>query len=154
MSYIFLDESGDLGFDFSKKRTTKHFVITLLYTSDKRKIEKIVKQVHRGLTKSQKHKISHLHANKEKAVTRIRLLNKLSAKEINVMIIYLNKKKVYTRLHNEKDVLYNYVTNILLDRILTKKLVPQTDDIDLIASRKETNKFLNQNFREYLSKRS
>jgi len=27
---IFLDESGDLGFDFRKRKTTKKFVITLL----------------------------------------------------------------------------------------------------------------------------
>ena len=29
MAYIFLDESGDLGFDFSKKNTSKVFIITL-----------------------------------------------------------------------------------------------------------------------------
>ena len=28
VAYIFLDESGDLGFDFEKKRTTKYFVVT------------------------------------------------------------------------------------------------------------------------------
>jgi len=29
ISYIFLDESGDLGFDFTKKRTSKFFVVTM-----------------------------------------------------------------------------------------------------------------------------
>jgi hypothetical protein len=28
--FIYLDESGDLGFDFTKSKTTRHFVITLL----------------------------------------------------------------------------------------------------------------------------
>ncbi len=28
--FIYLDESGDLGFDFEKRKTTKKFVITLL----------------------------------------------------------------------------------------------------------------------------
>ena len=36
------------------------------------------------------------------------------------MSIYLNKKKVFTKLHDEKHVLYNYVTNILIDRVYTK----------------------------------
>jgi hypothetical protein len=29
--YIFMDESGDLGFDFTKKATTKYFVMTFVY---------------------------------------------------------------------------------------------------------------------------
>lgn len=31
MSYIFLDESGDLGFNFKKKKTSKVFVISCIY---------------------------------------------------------------------------------------------------------------------------
>ena len=67
------------------------------------------------------------------------------------MTIYLNKKRVYTKLQNEKQVLYNYVANILLDRIYTKKLLPLSKTILPIASRRETNKFLNQNFKNYLN---
>ena len=67
------------------------------------------------------------------------------------MTIYLNKKRVYTKLQNEKQVLYNYVANILLDRVYTKKLLPLAKNILLIASRRETNKFLNQNFKNYLN---
>ncbi len=151
MAFIFLDESGGLGFDFSKKKTTRYFIITLLFASEKKPIEKAVKKTHTGLAKTYKHKINSLHANKEKPLTRKRLLSSLSEKDISVMVIYLNKGKVYTKLQNEKEVLYNYVTNILLDRVYTKKLVPIDKEIHLIASRKETNKFLNQNFKEYLS---
>ena len=39
----------------------------------------------------------------------------------------INKKKVYTKLQDEKQVLYNYVTNILLDRIISKKLIKSKD---------------------------
>ena len=66
------------------------------------------------------------------------------------MAIYLNKKRVYTKLQNEKPILYNYVTNILLDRIVTKKLISPNHIIHFIASKRETNKFLNQNFRTYI----
>ena len=62
----------------------------------------------------------------------------------------LNKKKVYTQLQNEKSVLYNYVANILLDRIYAKKLISTVQPIELIASKRETNKFLNENFKNYL----
>lgn len=152
MSYIFLDESGDLGFNFKKGRTSRFFVVTLLFVPDhKRAIEKIVKKVHAGLAKKIKRRVSVLHATKEKPITRQRLLRKLSESEAVVMAIYLNKDRVYTRLQDEKQVLYNYVTNILLDRIYTKKIIPTDRTIELIASKRETNKFFNQNFCDYLA---
>ena len=66
------------------------------------------------------------------------------------MTVLLNKKKVYTRLQDEKAVLYNYVTNILLDRIFSKKILQPQKPVKIVASRKETSKFLNQNFKSYL----
>ena len=66
MAYIFLDESGDLGFDFEKKRTTKYFVVTFLFVNEKRPIEKIIKSIHRGLRKNYRIRAGVLHAHKEK----------------------------------------------------------------------------------------
>jgi hypothetical protein len=152
MAYIFLDESGDLGFDFRKKKTSKFFVVTCLFTENKRPIEKIVKKTHSELKKKYKRRFGILHAVKEKPITRQRLLKRLNEKDCVIMTIYLNKKKVYTKLRDEKPVLYNYVTNILLDRIYTKKIIPIKDRVELIASRRETNKFLNENFKNYLNR--
>jgi hypothetical protein len=36
----------------------------------------------------------------------------------------------------------------------TKKLIPLNETIHLIASKRETNKFLNQNFKNYLEKQA
>ena len=153
MSYIFLDESGDLGFDFKKKNTSQFFIVTLLFIPGTRGlIEKIVKKTHSELSKKFKRRIGILHCVNEKPVTRQRLLKRISEKDCLIMAIYLNKKKVFTRLQDEKQVLYNYVTNILLDRVFTKKIVSPDKPIELVASRRETNKFLNENFRDYLSR--
>lgn len=149
MYYIFMDESGNLGFNFDKRGTTSYFLITFLFSRSKRPIEKCVKKVHLGLRKKYK-KIGVLHAYIEEPVTKRRLLSLLAEKDCKIMTILLNKKKVYTKLQDEKPVLYNYVTNILLDRIFTKKLIQSDDSIKIIASRKETNKFLNENFKSYL----
>jgi len=152
MAYIFLDESGDLGFNFDKPKTSKYFVITLLFVQNKRPVEKIVKNVFKGLTKKQiKAQKGMLHAYKSNPKTRQKVLADLAQKDVSVMTIYLNKKKVYTKLQDEKQVLYNYVANILLDRIYTRKLIPTNETIHLVASRRETNKFLNDNFKSYLS---
>ena len=86
MAYIFLDESGDLGFDFKKKNTSKFFVITILFTTDKKSIEKVVKNAHATLKKKHKQKGGVLHAYHEKRVTRKRLLSKLSEKEIMIPV--------------------------------------------------------------------
>lgn len=75
----------------------------------------------------------------------------MNGRDFTVLAICLNKRKVYAHLKDEKPVLYNYVTNILLDRILTKKLMRIDQEIKLVASRRETNKFLNENFKEYLT---
>jgi len=153
MAHIFLDESGDLGFDFKKKGTSKFFVVTLLFLSDGTSaIEKAVKKTHAELAKKRKRRVGVLHAVNERPITRQRLLKRIAEKDCAVMTIYLNKKKVFTRLQDEKQVIYNYVTNILLDRIFTKKIVPPDKPIELIASRRETNKFLNENFKDYLTK--
>lgn len=151
MANIFLDESGDLGFDWTKKKTSKYFVITAMFVSDKKPVEKIVKKVFQTMSKNDlKHHDSVLHSYKEKPKTRIKILNLLLKQDVNILTIYLNKKKVYTNLRNEKHVLYNYVTNILLDRIYTRKLIPITGEIILVAAIRETNRFLNDNFKNYL----
>jgi len=151
MAYIFLDESGDLGFNFNKKKTSKIFVITCLFIEDKRPIEKIVKKTHSELKKKYKRRFGVLHSVKEKPITRQRLLKRLNERDCAIMTIYLNKKRVYTKLQEEKAVLYNYVANILLDRICTRKIIPIGKTIELIASKRETNKFLNENFKNYLN---
>ena len=151
--YLFMDESGCLGFDFDKKKTSKWFVVTFLFSTSKRPLEKIVKKVHGSLCKQLSKHSGVLHCNNEKPATRKHLLKLLKEKDCAIMTIYLNKRKVYTRLQDEKHVLYNYVTNILLDRIFSKRFVPETKKITLIASKRETNKFLNDNFTSYLNRK-
>lgn len=151
MGYIFLDESGDLGFNFKKLKTSKYFVVAFLFVENKSSIEKIVKKTHAELKKKYKRRFGVLHSVKERPITRQRLLKRLNEKDCAIMTIYLNKRKVYTKLQDEKQVLYNYVTNILLDRIYSKRLVAGKDKITIVASRRETNRYLNENFKTYLN---
>jgi hypothetical protein len=146
-----MDESGDLGFDFTKSKTSKYFVVSFLFGNNKRPVEKAIKKIFSGFSKKEiKSHHGILHAYKEKPITRVKLLRKLTQKDINILIIRLNKQKVYTKLQDEKHVLYNYVVNILLDRMISKKLVPLNESIHFVASKRETNKFLNENFSAYL----
>mgnify|MGYP001594878024 CR=1 FL=1 len=151
MAYIFMDESGNLGFDFKKKKTSRYFVIAFMLINRKEPIEKAVKKIFRSFTpKERKFHHNTLHAYKETPKIRKRFLKVLNEKNITVISLYLNKNKVHTRLQETKHALYNYVTNILLDRLCTKKIIATQQPITLIASLRETNKFLNENFKSYL----
>ena len=147
-----MDESGCLGFDFSKKGTSNYFIVTFLFSERKRPLEKLVSKTF--LSIPEKQRLVHpgvLHANSEKPLVRRRLLEGLvKIDDVGIIALRLNKKRVYTHLQNEKTILYNYVTNILLDRIHTRKLLPLDQPITFIAAQRETNRFLNENFRNYL----
>ena len=152
MAYIFMDESGCLGFDFTKDKTSKNFIVSFLFCENKRPVEQIVKNLFKSFAPNIRN--SHpgvLHCSKESPKTRIKMLHDLSNIDISIMFIRLNKQKVYSNMQNEKPVLYNYVTNILLDRVFSKKLI-SPDNIQLVASKRETNRFLNENFKNYLKK--
>lgn len=152
MAYIFLDESGDLGF---AKNSSQYFIITILAVEDRKQIEKIVRKIHAQLRQKVKRLSGGiLHAFKEKPVTRKRMLLLLEDSDCSSMIIILNKARVHTNLKDEKHVLYNYVTNILLDRIMTKKLIKTNSPIHMIVAKRETNRFLNENFKQYLKKQT
>lgn len=151
MGFIYLDESGDLGFDFCKTKTSKYFVITFLFSKDSKPIEKIIKKVYQSFSPRElKTHSGVLHCFKEKPATRIKLLSMLNNKDISIVSVFLNKKNVFDKLKNKKHILYNYVTNILLDRVYSNNLIPKDKPICLIASKRETNKFLNENFTQYL----
>lgn len=155
MKYIFLDESGDLGFNFKKKNTSKHFIVTFLFINDDlKKIEKIVQKTHLELSKKYRRKIGVLHAVKEKPATRRRMLKRLSEVNCSVLIICLDKENVYPELKKDKQSLYNNITATLLGKTFSYRHDRCGSKTYLIASRRETNKVFNENFRSYLNKRA
>lgn len=146
MAYIFLDESGDLGF---KKTSSKWFLFTIVLTNNHKKIEKVIKNIRKGLKK--KYKLKELHAYHANGITRHRMLKKLSElDDLKVLCIVLNKKKVYVDLQNQKNYLYNFTANILLDRLHNRNLIETDEPISLYIDKKDTNKFIRENFEKYL----
>lgn len=148
MIRIFLDESGDLGFS---ERSTKWFIITIAITSNHRRVEKCVKKIHKGLRKKYK-KVNELHAYRADAITKKRMLRLLSQiNDLYVNCIVLNKSRVYIDLRKQKNYLYNYTANILLERLHSKNIIKKNDEILIYIDQRDTNKFLKQNFEKYLS---
>jgi len=151
-----MDESGDLGFDFTKQKTSAYFIITFLLLIHKRPAEKIIKHFFRKLSlKKRKSKKGCLHSHKENHQTRIDILSELLNKELKIISIILDKKisiildkKIsHKNSYRKKHSLYNIVTVELLNKAYDKKLIDRERKVNLIASRRETNKYLNEGFK-------
>lgn len=148
MSYIFLDESGDLGF---KKSSSKWFVFTVAIISEARGLERVIKKVWKPLKEKYK-RLGELHAYHADDITRMRVLKKLNqVPDLKILCVILNKEKVYIDLQNQKNYLYNYTENILLDRLHSQKLVNENESMNLYIDRKDTKKKLRDNFINYLT---
>lgn len=146
--YIFLDESGDLGFS---KKSSKWFLFTLAIVEDKRCLEKVVKKVWRTVQKKHKH-VGELHAYHEKSITRTRMFQMLAeVEDLKIVTIILNKKKVHLDLQDQKNYLYNYTANIVLDRLININLIDKDKHISLVVDRKDTKKNLRENFISYIT---
>jgi hypothetical protein len=146
--YIYMDESGDVGFG---EKSSRWFLFTLIMTDDKRSLERIAKKVWRTIRKKHKH-VGELHASKEKDQTRTRVLQMLKDEgDAKIMAIILNKKKVHVDLQAQKNFLYNYTANILLDRLINTKILNKDQQIHLIVDRKDTKKNLRENFISYIT---
>ena len=155
MAYIFLDESGDLGFDCEKKGTSRYFLITFLFCENKRALEMSVRKIFRSFTaKEIARHAGSLHAHSESPKIRRKLLERLIGKDISILAMYVDKKRLQGNKAMKKHAIYNEAAASLLRTMLRKKAVYGNGPIRLVASRRETNRFLNENFSKHLTKRA
>ena len=149
MTYIYVDESGDLGFDFSKGGASEKFSIAFLITNNRQSINALVKKTFLSLPPAIKRKFDGvLHAKKEKSSTVKRLLKKLSSKDIYIASICLDKRKMLVTT-NQND-LYAYMLISLINRLYSDDVFKDSQKINLVVSQRHTNKHLNERFFETL----
>ena len=128
MIYCHFDESGDIGFDFSKKGTSKHLIITLMIANDKRPVTALVKKIFKTLPPARKHKSGGaLHARYEKAITVKRLLNALITKDIRIATMRLDKQKLL--ISSNPNELYTSIVISLINRLYSDGHINDNDSI-------------------------
>jgi len=143
--HIYFDESGCLGFDFSKRGTKKHLLITFLILKECRPVISLVKKVSRALPKKiKKRRDSYLHANYENSTTIKRLLVGLSAKDVEIATMRVDKSKIFVR--SNPNELYSSMVVALLNRLYADGVIKDTEEIKFIASRRNTSEKLNNDF--------
>lgn len=146
MKYIFLDESGELGF---KIISTKHFVITLLSCDEGElyALRRIMKKVRAKIIKKKLKKYPELKGNNSTDKIRTEVLERFSQTNSEVFVIILEKSKVYEYLKKKKNKLYNYISNIILNECSL-----EDNHIRLVLDKSKTNRSLREDFDNYIRK--
>ena len=145
MIYIYADESGCLGFDFSKSGTKNHLLITFLILKDCHSITSLVKKVVSTLPKKTlRKKNSYLHANYEKPITIKRLLRGLAINDVEIATMRLDKRKIL--VSGNPNELYSSIFVALINRLYSDGVLKKSDDIKFVASRRNTSKKLDDDF--------
>ncbi len=137
---IYLDESGDLGFDWSKSKTSSYFVIAVLVCNDGQTAEAIKRATRRTL----KNKLNH---NKKCTRTVYELKGSTTSLSIKdyffrqmpidgwqIYSVTLNKERVanYLTTNSGKIRLYNFLAHFLIEKINFPKVLPS---VNLVVDR-------------------
>lgn len=139
MWYLYLDESGDLGFDFVNKKPSKFFTVSILPLSTQdanRQLFKAVKITLRRKLNCPKHHKRQIHELKgtgTKLEIKKYFFEKAKGVKFGIFSITLNKKKVYERLTRNKSRVYNYISRKVLDQIPFEK--NNGDRVELILDK-------------------
>lgn len=136
---IFLDESGDLGFDFSKNKTSKVFVLNLLVCADLQALASFKHAVRRTLKNKVKQKKKNkdeceLKASKTSLEVKKYFFKQLPQTGWGIYSYILNKNRVYDYLKTpqNKHRLYNFISGKLLGKISFGK---NTGTVNLVIDR-------------------
>jgi len=123
--FIYLDESGDLGFDFSKPKATKKFVITLLVCRSRQSQKDLRKAVRRTLrnklnrSKNKKRIVTELKGTNTSIEIKRYFFSKLKRDDWGIYTIVLNKERVNPELRTKvgKKKLYNFLARFILEQL-------------------------------------
>lgn len=146
MLYLYLDESGDLGFDFVNKMPSEFFTICVLAVkgqANDRALANAVKAViRRKLPKRQKGITNELKGNTLPMEVKKYFYKQVYNIDFQLYAITLNKKKVYGNLCIEKDRIYNFLARLALEKVdFRDAAVRVIMTVDKRGSRQETAKF-------------
>ncbi len=125
MLFLYLDESGDLGFDFVNKKPSKFFTITVLAVRGRENNRKLLKAVRKTLTRKLNRSHSKLrHVQELKGIGTTLPIKQYFLQQVEgigckVYAITIDKQQVVTALERfgERDRLYGHLAQKLVSRL-------------------------------------
>jgi len=152
--FIYLDESGALGFDYSKKKTTRKFVITLLICNSDAARKDLGKAVRRTLknklsrSKTKSRRVTELKGTNTTLEIKKYFLRNIKNDDWAIYALVLNKSRVEAPLKTKtgKKKLYNFLSRFLVEKL------PLSDverNVEMVVDRSK-NKEETRDFNQYL----
>jgi hypothetical protein len=142
MLYLYLDESGDMGFDFFAKKPSKYFTVTVMLVQGMENRKKIAKAVRRTLHYKLAKQQIELKGSKQSIEVKRYFYKHIESVPFELYALTLNKRRVYDYLSQKKDRVYNFITRKVLDVIpFTNASTRVSLVIDRSKSKKEIREF-------------
>lgn len=117
--YLIFDESGNLG------NSGRYFVIACIDTRNKKALHNIM---HRklGIAKRKFPELAQLHSNEIKAkdaypCIKHHLLECIVSKELSISYIVADLKHIRPTLLDDKNILYNYLMRLLIEKLISEE---------------------------------
>jgi hypothetical protein len=145
---VYLDESGDLGFQ-GKSGSSKYIIITLLFIETGRMIRYLMKKVRKDLKIPKHIEIKGYNLFPWKLTKTIKLL---SDQKFPIYSIIVKKSNVYTTSSAEPDRFYNFLVKEILQQAITELNITSADHLTLVADDKTRKKFWGLDFIPYLER--
>ena len=151
MWYLYLDESGDLGFDFVNKKPSQYFVICILATNHRETNQQFKYATRKTLKRKLNLNNSKRLKNELKGVGTSLHIKQYAWEQIkdesfDIYSVVLNKKKVYPYLWQNKSKVYNFIARLVVDKI---PLDLANGSVDFIIDKSKNSKE-RQDFNNYI----
>lgn len=146
MKCMFLDESGDQGFNFDKG-STRFFVITLLVCGVKEQLplQRIIKKKVRERTLKKKlRESSEIKWSNSNEQIKEKVFKGIKNIDFEVFAIILNKPRVYGYLRDEKHKLYNYLSKLIIAECSVN------GSVELVVDRSKNKRSLRDDFDNHI----
>lgn len=149
MRYMFLDESGELGFNFDKG-STKYFTITLLVCGikEEQELERVIKKIRQRILKKKLKRSNELKWNNSNEMIKRKVFDRLEKINFEIFTIILDKSKVYNPLKDKKHKLYNYLSKLIIAECSID------GSFELIVDRSKNKRSLRDDFDGYIRNHS
>jgi len=120
MVYLYIDESGDLGFS---KGGSDYFVMACIKVNDEennKNLGRIPRKIRQRKLCKKDHKCPELKFSNSSPLIREQFLSSASKLDIEIYSIIIKKEFTQEKLRNNLPVLYNYILKVLLEKPLVK----------------------------------
>jgi hypothetical protein len=121
MLYLYLDESGDLGFDFVNKKPSAFFTICVLAIkgreNDRALTNAVRAVIKRKLFQGANNNTPELKGSGTSLEIKKFFYKKVRWIDFKLYAVTLNKKRIYDYLASDKERIYNYIARLTLERV-------------------------------------